>query len=186
MPAARDTVALHRRPRRTPRQVRSMTAWPEPPISSRVAVRQTLEEVADQLMSALGARRRLSRRRGHAAVPAARPPGDGIHRRCAGSWLRSRTALRSWLTRRRGSIPIRFKTCSSPRVKPWPTRSSTATGISRGGPSSLRATAIVDRLQVTVADSGVWKVPLEDPGFSRGRGIFPYASLDGRLQSFKS
>lgn len=39
------------------------------------------------------------------------------------------------------------------------------------GNVSLRATAVVDGLQVTVIDSGTWKTPRVDPGINRGRGI---------------
>jgi len=36
---------------------------------------------------------------------------------------------------------------------------------------SLHATALVDRLQVTVADNGTWKTPRKDTTVSRGRGL---------------
>ena len=36
---------------------------------------------------------------------------------------------------------------------------------------SLRAAAVVDRLQVTVIDTGVWKTPREVADISRGRGL---------------
>jgi len=41
----------------------------------------------------------------------------------------------------------------------------------RPGMVSLRATAVVDRLHVTVTDSGTWKVPSEVADVSRGRGM---------------
>ncbi len=39
------------------------------------------------------------------------------------------------------------------------------------GTVSLSATALVDRLQVTVTDNGTWKTPGEGAGANRGRGI---------------
>ena len=40
------------------------------------------------------------------------------------------------------------------------------------GTVSLRATALVDRLQVTVTDNGTWKTPRKVvAGIGRGRGI---------------
>jgi anti-sigma regulatory factor (Ser/Thr protein kinase) len=78
--------------------------------------------------------------------------------------------LRSWLTRA-GVDPDQIQDVLIA------TGEALANAIEHGhrdqpdGTVSLRATAIVDRLQVTVADSGVWKVPRDDPGFSRGRGI---------------
>ena len=36
---------------------------------------------------------------------------------------------------------------------------------------SLRASAVVDRLQVSVIDTGVWKIPHQVAGDNRGRGI---------------
>ncbi|GBG37439.1 hypothetical protein NJB14197_00250 [Mycobacterium montefiorense] len=39
------------------------------------------------------------------------------------------------------------------------------------GTVSLRATAVVDSLHVTVIDSGTWKTPRTAPGGNRGRGI---------------
>jgi anti-sigma regulatory factor (Ser/Thr protein kinase) len=36
---------------------------------------------------------------------------------------------------------------------------------------SLRATALVDRLQVTVTDTGTWKTPRKVADSTRGRGI---------------
>lgn len=41
----------------------------------------------------------------------------------------------------------------------------------RGGAVSVRATALVDALHVTVIDGGTWKPPRNDPGANRGRGI---------------
>ena len=41
----------------------------------------------------------------------------------------------------------------------------------REGTVSLRAAAVVDRLQVTVRDTGRWKTPREVADISRGRGM---------------
>lgn len=40
-----------------------------------------------------------------------------------------------------------------------------------GGTVRLRATVLADRLHLTIADTGVWKVPHADPASHRGRGI---------------
>ncbi|MGV0787611.1 SpoIIE family protein phosphatase [Mycolicibacterium sp. XJ2] len=40
-----------------------------------------------------------------------------------------------------------------------------------GGAVRLRATVLADRLHLTIADTGVWKVPNADPASHRGRGI---------------
>ena len=42
---------------------------------------------------------------------------------------------------------------------------------SPGGTVSLRATALVDRVLVTVVDTGVWKTPRPDVDITRGRGV---------------
>jgi PAS domain S-box-containing protein len=42
---------------------------------------------------------------------------------------------------------------------------------SLGGTVSLRATALADRLHLTIADTGEWKMPRPDPAAHRGRGI---------------
>ena len=39
------------------------------------------------------------------------------------------------------------------------------------GTVSLRATALVDRLRVTVIDNGTWKMPVKLDDITRGRGI---------------
>ncbi|OBK22981.1 histidine kinase [Mycobacterium asiaticum] len=82
----------------------------------------------------------------------------------------SRAALRSWLTQ----AGVDSDQIQDVLVA---TGEAVANAIEHGlrdrptGTVSLRATAIVDRLQVTVADTGAWKPPAEIPGFSRGRGI---------------
>ncbi|MGE2720289.1 SpoIIE family protein phosphatase [Mycolicibacterium celeriflavum] len=40
-----------------------------------------------------------------------------------------------------------------------------------GGTVRLRATALADRLHLTIVDTGVWKTPHSDPASHRGRGI---------------
>ena len=82
----------------------------------------------------------------------------------------SRAALRGWLTRagvERDQIQDVLTAAGE----------AVANAIEHGhrerpeGTISLRATAIVDRLQVTVADTGAWQVPRKVVGTSRGRGI---------------
>lgn len=46
---------------------------------------------------------------------------------------------------------------------------------------SLRVTAVVDRLQVTVVDSGTWKLPRTVADISRGRGM---ALMQGLMEDF--
>jgi anti-sigma regulatory factor (Ser/Thr protein kinase) len=41
----------------------------------------------------------------------------------------------------------------------------------REGTVQLRATALADRLHLTITDSGVWRPPVYDPASHRGRGI---------------
>ena len=49
------------------------------------------------------------------------------------------------------------------------------------GTVSLRATAVVDRRRVTVADIGTWKTPREAAGIRHGRGI---VLMRGRMEDF--
>ncbi|OBA59917.1 histidine kinase [Mycobacterium sp. 1100029.7] len=82
----------------------------------------------------------------------------------------SRAALRSWLTQA-GVEPGQIQDVLTA------TGEAVANAIEHGyrddaeGTVSLRATAIVDALQVTVVDSGTWKKPRTIPGHNRGRGI---------------
>lgn len=82
----------------------------------------------------------------------------------------SRAALRGWLTRA-GVGPGQIQDVLTA------TGEAVANAIEHGyrdhseGTVSLRATAVVDALQVTVIDSGTWKQPRTVPGINRGRGI---------------
>ena len=134
-----------------------MTAWPALPISFRTAVRTTLDEVADQLMS------RLEPTGGYpddVAMLLYRQPAplemdfaaDVRH------LAPSRAALRSWLTQA-GVEPDQIQDVLIA------TGEAVANAIEHGhrdhpeGTVSLRATAVVDGLQVTVVDTGAWKTP---------------------------
>jgi PAS domain S-box-containing protein len=82
----------------------------------------------------------------------------------------SRAALRSWLTEA-GVEPGQVQDMLVAAGE------AVANAIEHGhrdrpeGIISLRATAVVDGLQVSVVDSGVWKTPRHVPGDNRGRGI---------------
>jgi PAS domain S-box-containing protein len=82
----------------------------------------------------------------------------------------SRAALRSWLTQA-GVDPDQILDVLIASGE------ALANAIEHGyrdrpeGIVSLHATALVDRLQVTVADSGAWKVPHKAADTNRGRGI---------------
>ena len=82
----------------------------------------------------------------------------------------SRTALRGWLTQA-GIQPDQIQDLLIA------TGEAVANAIEHGhrdrpeGTISLRAIAVVDGLQVTVVDSGVWKIPHPVAGDNRGRGI---------------
>ncbi len=82
----------------------------------------------------------------------------------------SRAALRSWLTEA-GVEPEQIQDMLVA------TGEAVANAIEHGhrgrpeGIISLRATALADGLQVSVIDSGVWKIPRQVPTEYRGRGI---------------
>ncbi|OBK52128.1 histidine kinase [Mycobacterium kubicae] len=82
----------------------------------------------------------------------------------------SRAALRSWL-RQAGVEPEQIQDVLIAAGE------AVANAIEHGhrdrpeGTVLLQATAVVDRLWVTVTDSGSWKPPRQTPGVSRGRGI---------------
>ncbi|GAB3010437.1 SpoIIE family protein phosphatase [Mycobacterium bourgelatii] len=82
----------------------------------------------------------------------------------------SRRALRIWLTRA-GVEPTQIQDILIA------TGEAVANAIEHGhrdrpgGAVTLQATALVDRVQVTVSDTGTWKTPRAVPDVSRGRGI---------------
>ncbi len=82
----------------------------------------------------------------------------------------SRAALRSWLTRA-GVEPDQIQDILIA------TGEAVSNAIEHGhrdrpqGIVSLRVDAVVDRLNVTVTDTGVWKTPREIADISRGRGV---------------
>jgi PAS domain S-box-containing protein len=140
---------------------------------------QTLDEVADHLMSRL--------------EPAGGYPDDVamlLYRQPAPLAMKfaadashlapSRAALRSWLTQA-GVEPDQIQDVLIAAGE------AVANAIEHGhrdrpeGMVSLCATAVVDRLQVTVADTGAWKTPPEDADISRGRGI---ALMRGLMEDF--
>ncbi|OBJ88517.1 histidine kinase [Mycobacterium gordonae] len=130
---------------------------------------QTLEEVADQLMS------QLEPGGGYpddvAMLLYRQPAPFALEFAADASHLAdSRNALRGWLTRA-GVEPNQIQDVLIA------TGEAVANAIEHGhrdrrvGTVSLRATAIVDRLRVTVTDTGAWKAPAHTADFSRGRGI---------------
>ena len=82
----------------------------------------------------------------------------------------SRAALRDWLTQ----VGVEHDQIQDMLVAAG---EAVANAIEHGhrnrpeGLISLRANAVVDRLQVSVVDTGVWKTPRQVPGEYRGRGI---------------
>ena len=82
----------------------------------------------------------------------------------------SRAALRGWLTQ----AGVERDQIQDMLIA---TGEAVANAIEHGhrnrpeGIISLRATAVVDRLQVSVIDTGVWKIPRQVAGDNRGRGI---------------
>jgi hypothetical protein len=82
----------------------------------------------------------------------------------------SRAALRTWLT----NAGVEQEQIQDVLVA---TGEAVANAIEHGhrdrpeGTISLRATAVVDGLHVSVIDSGVWKIPRQVPSEYRGRGI---------------
>ncbi len=95
-----------------------------------------------------------------------------------------RAALRSWLTQA-GVEPGQIQDVLIA------TGEAVANAIEHGhrdrpeGTISLRASAVVDGLQVTVTDTGAWKTPREVAGSNRGRGIslMRYLMEDLSIQS---
>ncbi|WP_264068978.1 SpoIIE family protein phosphatase [Mycolicibacterium komossense] len=92
----------------------------------------------------------------------------------------TRAALRSWLVQA-GVDPEQIQDVLIA------TGEAVANAIEHGhrdrpeGMVSLRASAVVDRLEVTVTDTGVWKTPREIADISRGRGL---ALMRGLMEDF--
>jgi anti-sigma regulatory factor (Ser/Thr protein kinase) len=92
----------------------------------------------------------------------------------------SRDALRSWLTQ----AGVGHEQIQDVLIA---TGEAVANAIEHGhrdrpdGVVSLRATAVVDRLQVTVADTGTWKRPRRIADITRGRGT---ALMRGLMEDF--
>ena len=82
----------------------------------------------------------------------------------------TRTALRTWLTR----ADMKAEQVQDVLIA---TGEAVANAIehghrnSPGGTVSLRATALADRVLVSVVDTGVWKTPRPDVDITRGRGV---------------
>jgi PAS domain S-box-containing protein len=130
---------------------------------------QTLDEVADHLMS------RLEPGGGYpddVAMLLYRQPAPLAMEFTAdaGHLAPSRAALRSWLTQA-GVEPDQVVDVLIAAGE------AVANAIEHGhrerpeGTVSLHATAVVDRLRVTVTDTGAWKAPREVADLNRGRGI---------------
>ena len=139
---------------------------------------QALDEVAEQLMS------RLEPEGGYpddVAMLLYRQPAPLAMNFVADAnhLASSRAALRSWLTQA-GVEPDQIVSVLIAAGE------AVANAIEHGhrdrpeGIVSLHATALVDRLQVTVTDTGTWKAPLK-ADISRGRGI---GLMQGLMEDF--
>jgi hypothetical protein len=88
----------------------------------------------------------------------------------AGELAGTRNALRGWLTR----ANVDAEQVQDVLIA---TGEAVANAIehghrdNRGGTVTLRATALADRVHVTVVDTGVWKTPRPDVDITRGRGV---------------
>lgn len=88
----------------------------------------------------------------------------------------TRAALRGWLTR----VGLHPEQTMDVLIA---VGEAVANSIEHGhrerleGTVSLRATAVADRLHLTVADTGSWKPPQSDPNSNRGRGIMLMRAL---------
>jgi anti-sigma regulatory factor (Ser/Thr protein kinase) len=130
---------------------------------------QSLDEVADQLMATLepegGYRDDVAILLYRQPAPLAMNFAPDAHHLAT-----SRTALRSWLSQAGVEADQIYDVLVA-------AGEAVANAIEHGhrdrpeGTISLRATAVVDALQVTVADSGTWKAPPQVADKSRGRGI---------------
>jgi PAS domain S-box-containing protein len=144
---------------------------------------QSLDEVADRLMS------RLEPAGGYpddvAVLLYRQPPPLAMNFTADVSHLApGRAALRSWLTQA-GVEPDQIQDVLIAAGE------AVANAIEHGhrdrpeGTISLRVSAVVDGLQVTVADTGAWKTPQEIADSNRGRGIslMRYLMQDLSIQS---
>jgi anti-sigma regulatory factor (Ser/Thr protein kinase) len=130
---------------------------------------QSLDEVADQLMSALEPEGGYP---DDVAVLLYRQPAPLAMNFVAdvNHLAPSRSALRSWLAQ----AGIETNQIYDVLIAAG---EAVANAIEHGhrdrpeGTVSLRATAVVDRLQVTVTDNGTWKTPNTVGDLGRGRGI---------------
>ena len=154
----RHAAALHRRSGRTP--ARSSGHRHRPGRRPRAGGPDSgLDDLARPGDAAAGAQRRLPGRRRAAALPAARPAGARLPRR---RQLARRT--RAALARLAG--PARSRRRPDRRSVLIAAGEAVANAIEHGhrhhaeGTISLRATALADRLQVTVIDTGSWKPPV--------------------------
>jgi anti-sigma regulatory factor (Ser/Thr protein kinase) len=130
---------------------------------------QTLDEVADHLMS------RLEPGGGYpddVAMLLYRQPGPLAMEFTAdvGHLAPSRAALRSWLTQA-GVEPDQVVDVLIAAGEAVANAIEHGHRERPGGTVSLHATAVVDRLRVTVTDTGAWKAPREVADLNRGRGI---------------
>jgi anti-sigma regulatory factor (Ser/Thr protein kinase) len=140
---------------------------------------QTLDEVADHLMSGLEPGGGYS---DDVAMLLYRQPAPLAMKFAAdvNHLAGSRTALRSWLTQA-GVEPDQILDVLIA------TGEAVANAIEHGhrdrpeGTVSLHATALVDQLRVTVTDTGAWKTPRTVPDTSRGRGI---SLIRGLMEDF--
>jgi anti-sigma regulatory factor (Ser/Thr protein kinase) len=82
----------------------------------------------------------------------------------------SRAALRAWLTQA-GVDPDQIQDVLIATGEAVSNAIEHGHRDQREGTVSLRVAAVVDRLQVTVIDTGVWKPPREVADISRGRGL---------------
>jgi PAS domain S-box-containing protein len=140
---------------------------------------QTLDEVADHLMFGLEPGGGYS---DDVAMLLYRQPAPLAMKFAAdvNHLAGSRAALRSWLTQA-GVEPDQILDVLIAAGE------AVANAIEHGhrdrpeGTVSLHATALVDRLRVTVTDTGAWKTPPTVPDISRGRGI---SLIRGLMEDF--
>ncbi|MHA7649000.1 SpoIIE family protein phosphatase [Mycobacterium sp. ML4] len=129
----------------------------------------SLEEVADRLMSQLepgggypdDVAMLLYRQPAPLSLEFAAEPGNLAD---------SRNALRGWLTRA-GIEADQIQDVLIAAGEAVANAIEHGHRDQRAGTVSVRATAIVDRLKLTVTDTGGWKTPTQVAEFSRGRGI---------------